>query len=616
MAFGTGFFNHYPGTDLHEIDLHYILMQMLKMREDMQTVIDSNAITFADPINWDITTQYPTNTVVLNSNGDGYISRKPVPAGIALTNTSYWTQIFSFNDVADRIRAGVAHNNGNSGTATAALAKDDLVWWQGDIYKVRYDIAAGTQLILGTNVDAYTVDDKINLVRGDLMQEIESTQGDITQLQEDLATEEADRVQADEALQGDIAAEQTAREAADTAINGLISDEETARQNEDTRLAGLITAEEQARIAADEDLEAQISASTGDGIGGALRNKTVIVLGDSLTIGSGSALGHTWVENLATMYDATAYNYGVSGSKISTGGTSGSTPDDMSNRITAILQDHPACDYFVLSGGANDKNDNVPIGSINATATNTFIGAVKSIINKVRLKYGGSCKILLMTTYHRYDTYNSIGKCEMDYVNAMIEAANFWSIPVFNNYNNCGIALNHPSSYPEADKWADIHYADGSGNLAHFSKEAYEYLTPVYAHFIVNGSNTNTGIALNYQNVSGTLYNKMLFPNGMVLIGFRSSFNDVVLNGGEFGGNNYTPDITITIPDRFKVNTPIVTANVYGVAGIGQCVIRAVSQDANSNITSITFRVTRVGASAEATATGFFAGTIIGFRAN
>ena len=89
MAFGTGFFNNYPGTDLHEIDLHYILMQLLKMREDMQTVIESNAITFADPINWDITSQYPANTVVLSSNGDGYISRKPVPAGIALTNTSY-----------------------------------------------------------------------------------------------------------------------------------------------------------------------------------------------------------------------------------------------------------------------------------------------------------------------------------------------------------------------------------------------------------------------------------------------------------------------------------------------------------------------------------------------
>ena len=609
MAFGTGFFNNYPGTDLHEIDLHYILMQLLKMREDMQTVIESNAITFADPINWDITSQYPANTVVLNSTGDGYISRKPVPAGIALTNTSYWTQIFSFNDVADRIRAGVAHNNGNSGTATAALSKDDLVWWQGDIYKVRYNIAAGTQLIIGTNVDRYTVNRRIADISGtvsDMQDQVSENTSDISQLQTGLQNE----VTAREAA---ITAEQTARAdaitAEHTAMEQAVSAEASAR-------TAAITAERNARIAADQDLESQISASTGDGIGGALRNKTVIVLGDSLTIGSGSALGHTWVENLATMYDAIPYNYGVSGSKISTGGTSGSTPDDMATRINAILQNHNTCDYFVLSGGANDKNDNVPIGSINATAANTFIGAIKSIINKVRLKYGGTCKILLMTTYHRYDAYNSIGKCEMDYVNAMIEAGNFWSIPVFNNYNNCGIALNHPSSYPEADKWADIHYADGTGNQGHFSAEAYEYLTPVYAHFIVNGANTNTGIALNYQNVSGTLYNKMLFPNGMVLIGFRSSFSDVALNGGEFGGNNYSQDITITIPDRFKVNTPIVTANVYGVAGIGQCVIRAVSQDANSNITSITYRVTRVGASAEATATGFFAGTIIGFRAN
>ena len=62
-----------------------------------------------------------------------------------------------------------------------------------------------------------------------------------------------------------------------------------------------------------------------------LKGKTIVVVGDSLTIGSGEALGHTWVEQIAERYNCTTYNYGVSGSKICSGG-SGSLTTDMINR--------------------------------------------------------------------------------------------------------------------------------------------------------------------------------------------------------------------------------------------------------------------------------------------
>lgn len=225
MAFGTGFWNKYPGTDLHEIDLQYVLMQLLQMRKDMQEVVDSQAITFADPINWDITSQYPANQVVLDSNGDGFISRQPVPVGIPLSNSNYWTQIFSFNDIADRIRASIALNAGTSATTPQALAVNDLVWWQGDIYRVKVSMPAGTAFIEGTNVERYTVDDKIDLIAGTINQFVTDLQNLILRVDdlEDALTDEAhDREDADTALQGAIDDEIRDRITADDALDEKI----------------------------------------------------------------------------------------------------------------------------------------------------------------------------------------------------------------------------------------------------------------------------------------------------------------------------------------------------------------------------------------------------------
>lgn len=622
------FFNEFPHARTYDSDLGWLIWAMKKLIGDMEEFTEVNSIKFADPITWNIASQYEPTTIVIDNDGNGYISRQAVPAGIALTDTAYWTRIFNFSEITNNLTNGIAYNNGSEATAGKAFLKDELIWFNNRIYRVLYDIAAGTALIPDTNIEATTFADYILEVR----QEIDTVDSDLTSQMATLtqavnAAVETVR-ETDTQLRADVQDSITTLE---TTVNGQITDLETTvngqittLQNDvDTQLSefeadvnsDIAAAEVRLSQQITEEISRQIT-NVNDGIGGALFNKRIAVLGDSLTIGSGSALGHTWVEQLAERYGAITYNYGASGSKISSGGSSGASADDMVTRIDAILNQHPALDYFILMGGANDKNDSVQIASVNATGTNTFIGAIKNIINKVRLKYGGSCKILLMTTYHRYDTFNNIGKCESDYVDAMITAGNFWSIPVFDNYNNAGIALNHPSAYPTADEWADIHYADGSGNLGHFSRAAYDYLTPIYANFIVNSYCTNKGQFLNYQTVDGTVFTKFYMPNGLTVVTARNSFTNKQLNGGSFGGDNYTNDITFNIPERFKVNTPTVIGSVYGVAGIGAFVIRNVSQDSGSNISSITYRVTRRGASADATASGFFCAMIVGFSAN
>lgn len=221
-----GYFE-FPHTRTYDSDLGWLIWAMKKLIADWEDFEESNSIQFADPITWDITRQYERLTVVLDNNGNGYISRQAVPSGIALTNTDYWTQIFSFEEVANRIRAGVAVNAGSSATTPEALTAGDLVWWDGDMYQAIVDMPAGTAFIAGTNVNRYTVDEKINSISG--------AAGDL------VAAEAAAREAADQTLQGNIDAEAAAREAADQTLQGNIDAEAAAREAADQALQSEIS---------------------------------------------------------------------------------------------------------------------------------------------------------------------------------------------------------------------------------------------------------------------------------------------------------------------------------------------------------------------------------------
>lgn len=60
---------------------------------------------------WDQKKEYEELTIVLDAvSGDGYISRKPVPAGTALTDTSYWSQCSHFHAQMHRLETDVAED--------------------------------------------------------------------------------------------------------------------------------------------------------------------------------------------------------------------------------------------------------------------------------------------------------------------------------------------------------------------------------------------------------------------------------------------------------------------------------------------------------------------------
>ena len=111
--------NKYPYTDFHELNLDWILREIRKLHHDYDEFKALNTITNAGA--WDITKQYQAWTVV-SDNNVGYISLKPVPAGIAITNTEYWGLIADYDilitDLSNRISA-LEYTVGNHTTELA-----------------------------------------------------------------------------------------------------------------------------------------------------------------------------------------------------------------------------------------------------------------------------------------------------------------------------------------------------------------------------------------------------------------------------------------------------------------------------------------------------------------
>ena len=98
--------------EMYQYNLGWLIKELMSFKQDLATAIDLKTIKYADPIQWDITTQYPANTVVVDpKSGTAYMSKVPVPAGVELTNTKYWVVVFNYQDIYNKIMDGVAFND-------------------------------------------------------------------------------------------------------------------------------------------------------------------------------------------------------------------------------------------------------------------------------------------------------------------------------------------------------------------------------------------------------------------------------------------------------------------------------------------------------------------------
>ena len=150
----------YNRTDFHELNLDWIISDLKTLAETLKNFISLNTIKYADPIQWTITTQYEENTVVIDENTrTAYLSTQPVPSGVALTNTDYWTVIFDLSRLIDNINQNLTiHDAGFSATATFSSVTGDWLLWNNKLYEVLSDINIGYAYVENENIEAKSVE--------------------------------------------------------------------------------------------------------------------------------------------------------------------------------------------------------------------------------------------------------------------------------------------------------------------------------------------------------------------------------------------------------------------------------------------------------------------------
>ena len=235
-----------PYTNFHDLNLDWIMDELNEFNTKLTNFVSLATIKYANPIQWDITSQYEANTVVVDSNGNAYLSVQPVPSGVSLDRTEFWTKIGNFDELWANVKKAITPiDEGHSPTATAARAVNDLVWVNGALVRVTKAMNAGDAYVPGSNCVSSSTNEVLHYL--------------ITAFNEGLSTEQTAREDADNKLQTAIDAEKTARENADNQLQTAIGTEKTARENADNQLQTAIDTEKQARKDADTQLQNSIN---------------------------------------------------------------------------------------------------------------------------------------------------------------------------------------------------------------------------------------------------------------------------------------------------------------------------------------------------------------------
>lgn len=203
-----------PYTNFHDLNLDWIIDTLNDFNDRLTNFVSLATIKYADPIQWDITSQYEANTVVVDSQGNAYLSVQPVPSGVSLDRTEYWTKIGNFDELFANVKKAITPiDEGHSTTATAARAVDDLVWVNGALVRITRAMSAGDTYVQGSNCVTSSTNEVLHYLLAKL------------------STEQQAREDGDNQLHTALEAEQQARKDADTQLQNNVTDINTALPN-------------------------------------------------------------------------------------------------------------------------------------------------------------------------------------------------------------------------------------------------------------------------------------------------------------------------------------------------------------------------------------------------
>lgn len=166
LPFAYGKFDlttYIPGLSDYEI-----MCRVLARMNEVEQMVPLSVITYANPIQWNITTQYAKNTVVIDpATGTAYLSVQPVPSGVLIDNTDYWIPVFSLRDLIDEYKHAIANVELKvAQPAGQHIASGQLFWIDDTLYQSTVDMPADTVVIPGTsgNCLPVTVDEKLRMI--------------------------------------------------------------------------------------------------------------------------------------------------------------------------------------------------------------------------------------------------------------------------------------------------------------------------------------------------------------------------------------------------------------------------------------------------------------------
>ena len=167
------------------------------------------------------------------------------------------------------------------------------------------------------------------------------------------------------------------------------------------------------------------------------KNKTIIAFGDSILAGWGWKEGTGIIQPLKEKYpDATWINKAESGANMAVTSSPAHTPI-----VTKIASYTGAADAIILNGGVNDKNNGLPIGSIETNYdasynTSTFCGALERSLQYIMDRYPLAVKLYIIP--HSFAKDNS-------YVDSIyskaIEICDKWNMPYLDMRKYSQIAM-------------------------------------------------------------------------------------------------------------------------------------------------------------------------------
>ncbi len=177
-----------------------------------------------------------------------------------------------------------------------------------------------------------------------------------------------------------------------------------------------------------------------------LKNKKVLFLGDSITYGVGASSPETsYVGVFKEKSGAEVLNFGVSGTRIAEQKTPSPNlafDETFEQRARKMPAD---ADVVVVFGGTNDfGHGDARFGCFEDRDKYSFFGAMHSLLRMLIEKYPRAY-ILFMTPLHRLtesSTENEYGiPCHplKDYVNAIREVCEYYSVPVLDLYAKSGL---------------------------------------------------------------------------------------------------------------------------------------------------------------------------------